>query len=478
MSPAPPAGRSLFDKLWSAHVVGSEGEQDLLFIDLHLVQEVSSFRAFEQLREWGLKVRRPDLTLAMTDHIVPTIRRPGDRPSVAAETYLASMKRNGAEHGLEVLCEGHPLQGIVHVVGPELGATLPGMSLVCGDSHTSTHGALGALAFGVGTTQVAHVLATQTLLVTRPKVLQVKVDGSLPPAGAAKDLALVMTRQFGNLKGLGMAIEYAGSAIEQLSVEARMTLCNMGIELGARSALVAPDDATFAYVENRPYAPRGAAFERALEAWRALPSDPDASYDEQLRIDGATAVPHVTWGTTPAQAAPIAGTVPDPDAMSSEQERSRAARALEYMGLQPGTALCDVPIDAAFIGSCTNSRIEDLRSAAAVLRGRHVVENLTAVVSPGSTSVKRQAEAEGLDRIFKDAGFEWRASGCSFCVAANGDRFAPGARSASTTNRNFENRQGPGVRTHLMSPASVAASAVAGRISSIEQLDPALVGEC
>jgi 3-isopropylmalate/(R)-2-methylmalate dehydratase large subunit len=450
---------TLFRKVWDPHVVATlDDGPDVLAIDLHLVHEASSQQAFEQLAERGLRTRRPDKTLGVTDHVVPITGTWTPR----GRQWAGQLTANCESHGIPCLPYGHRRQGIVHVIGPELGLTRPGMTVVCGDSHTSTHGALGAIAFGIGTTQVAHVLATQALLMNRPRTMEVRVDGQLRPGAASKDIALALIGRYGNLAAAGHAIEYRGAAIDALSVEARMTLCNMGIELGARMAMIAPDEATIRYVMNTPYPPD--AWDEAVARWRQLRTDDDVTFDARLTLDAGDVAPHVTWGTTPAHAVPLGGTVPDPALLRTPEARDSAERALAYMDLVPGTPISGITIDAAFIGSCTNSRIEDLRAAAAVLGGRHVAPGVTAIVAPGSMTVKMQAEAEGLDDIFRAAGFAWGGAGCSLCIAANGDVVPAGARCASTTNRNFEGRQGTGSRTHLMSPASVAASAVAGRL--------------
>ncbi|MCK4176845.1 3-isopropylmalate dehydratase large subunit [Aciditerrimonas ferrireducens] len=463
--------RTLFEKVWERHVVHrAPGEPDLLFIDLHLVHEVTSPQAFDGLRLAGRRVRHPELTVATADHNVPTtdIDQPVADPISARQ--LEVLSKNCAEFGIACFPMGHPNQGIVHVIGPELGLSLPGMTIVCGDSHTSTHGALGALAFGIGTSEVEHVLATQTLPQRRPAAMAVEVEGELPLGVSAKDIVLAVIGRIGTGGGAGHVIEYRGSAIRSLSMEGRMTICNMSIEAGARAGMVAPDDVTFAYLEGRPHAPKGAAFERALDDWRTLPTDEGAVFDTTVRLDAATLRPHVTWGTNPAQVAPIDGSVPSPDQFADPAAREAVARALAYMGLQPGTPIREVPVDTVFIGSCTNSRIEDLRAAAAVLEGRRVRPGLRALVVPGSRRVRQQAEAEGLDRVFKAAGFEWREPGCSMCLAMNPDKLQPGERCASTSNRNFEGRQGRGGRTHLVSPAVAAATAVAGHFAAPEDL--------
>ncbi len=462
--------RTLADKLWDAHVVHSApDEPDLLFIDLHLVHEVTSPQAFDGVRLAGRTVHRPDLTVATADHNVPTIDidRPVADPVSAKQ--LEVLAANCAEFGITCYPMGDPNQGIVHVIGPEQGLTQPGMTIVCGDSHTSTHGAFGALAFGIGISEVEHVLATQTLPQVRPRTMAVTVDGELPPGVTAKDLVLAIIGRIGTGGGMGYVIEYRGPAVTALSMEGRMTVCNMSIEAGARAGMVAPDDTTFAYLGGRPHAPTGQAWEEALSYWRTLPTDEGAVFDEEVTIDGRALVPHVTWGTNPAQVAPVDGVVPHPDSFAVEGDREAAARALGYMGLEGGTPLRDIPLDTVFIGSCTNSRIEDLRAAAAVLEGRHVRSGMRALVVPGSHRVKAQAEAEGLDKVFAAAGFDWREPGCSMCLAMNPDKLAPGERCASTSNRNFEGRQGYKGRTHLVSPAMAAAAAVAGRFVDVRE---------
>ncbi|HET9731946.1 MAG TPA: 3-isopropylmalate dehydratase large subunit [Acidimicrobiales bacterium] len=467
------AALTLSEKVWERHLVASGGgEPDLVYIDLHLVHEVTSPQAFDGLRLNGRRVRRPDLTVATADHNVPTegIDRPVQDP--ISRRQLEVLAANCEEFGITVYPMGHARQGIVHVMGPELGLTQPGMTIVCGDSHTSTHGAFGALAFGIGTSEVEHVLATQTLPQRRPQTMAVTVEGDLPAGVTAKDVVLAIIGRIGTGGGIGHVIEYRGSAIRALSMEGRMTVCNMSIEGGARAGMIAPDDTTFAYLEGRPYAPSGAEWERALDDWRALTTDDGAEFDKTVEIDAAGLVPHVSWGTNPAQVRPIDGVVPDPDSFSDPSEREAAARALQYMGLTAGTPLRDVAVDTVFIGSCTNSRIEDLRAAATVLEGRRVKAGLRALVVPGSRQVKNQAEAEGLDGVFRAAGFDWREPGCSMCLAMNPDKLAPGERCASTSNRNFEGRQGRGGRTHLVSPAVAAATAVVGRFATPDDLGP------
>ncbi|HEU5418177.1 MAG TPA: 3-isopropylmalate dehydratase large subunit [Streptosporangiaceae bacterium] len=457
----------LFDKVWDRHLVASpEGEPPLLYIDLHLVHEVTSPQAFEGLELAGRKVRRPDLTIATMDHDVPTIGLDKPIADPLAAEQIARLRRNCAEHGITLHALGSANQGIVHVIGPQLGLTQPGMTVVCGDSHTSTHGAFGALAFGIGTTQVEHVLATQTLRQVKPDAMAVTVDGDLPPGCTAKDLVLAIIRALGTGGGVGSVIEYRGAAIRALPMEGRMTVCNMSIEGGARAGMIAPDDTTFGYLEGRPHSPRGAEWERALDDWRSLATDDGAAFDHEIRIDAGALRPAVTWGTNPAQSVSIDDAVPDPAAFGTEAERQSAQRALTYMGLQPGTAIRDIAVDTVFIGSCTNGRLADLRAAAEVVRGKKVAAGVRALIVPGSARVKADAEAEGLDRQFTEAGFEWRSAGCSMCLGMNGDILSPGERSASTSNRNFEGRQGPGGRTHLVSPAVAAATAVAGHFAT------------
>ncbi len=467
------APRTLSEKVWDRHVVhqGGGDEPDLLFIDLHLVHEVTSPQAFDGLRLAGRTVHRPDLTIATADHNVPTAHVDEPIADPVSARQLEVLTANCAEFGITCYPMGHANQGIVHIIGPEQGLTQPGMTIVCGDSHTSTHGAFGALAFGIGTSEVEHVLATQTLPQQRPATMSVTVDGTLPAGVTAKDVVLAVIGRIGTGGGIGHVIEYRGSAITGLSMEGRMTVCNMSIEAGARAGMIAPDDTTFAYLEGRDHAPKGAAWDEAVADWRSLATDPGATFDTAVALDAAGLVPHVTWGTNPGQVLPIDGSVPDPDSFGDPVQREAAARALEYMALTPGTPLRDVAVDTVFIGSCTNGRIEDLRSAAGVLQGRHVRSGMRALVVPGSHRVKAQAEAEGLDAVFRDAGFEWREPGCSMCLAMNPDKLAPGERAASTSNRNFEGRQGRGGRTHLVSPAVAAATAVAGHFARPEDLD-------
>lgn len=460
--------RTLVDKIWDGHVVESLADgPDVLAIDLQLIHEVTSRQAFEQLAARGAKVAHPERTLAVMDHVVP-VTRSGNGWTDAARDYARVLFQNCQHHGVPCLPYLDRRQGIVHVIGPELGLTLPGMTLVCGDSHTSTHGALGAIAFGIGTTQVAHVLATQSLLAFRPRTMEVVFTGCMRLGVTSKDLALALIADHGNLGGVGHAIEFRGKVVEALSIEARMTLCNMGIEFGSRMNLVAPDATTVSYLETTPHAPvRGGS---APEAWADLRTDDGASFDASLTLDASNVRPRVSWGTSPVQSTELGGEIPDPEAAGDPEAVASAQRALAYMGLTPGTRLRDVKVDAAFIGSCTNSRIEDLRDAARILRGHKVAGGVVAVAVPGSMQVKQQAEAEGLNRVFQEAGFSWNTAGCSLCIAANGEVIPAGWRCASTTNRNFEGRQGTGARTHIMSPASVAASAVAGRLVGPEEL--------
>jgi 3-isopropylmalate/(R)-2-methylmalate dehydratase large subunit len=463
--------KTLSEKLWDRHLVHeAPGEHDLLYIDMHLVHEVTSPQAFDGLRLAGRPVRRPDLTIATADHNVPTIQieRPIEDPISA--TQLAALDTNCGAFGIRLYPLADPGQGIVHVIGPEQGLTLPGMTIVCGDSHTSTHGAFGALAFGIGTSEVEHVLATQTLPQVRPKTMGVTVDGELQPGVTAKDVILAIIGKIGTGGGIGHIIEYRGSTIRTLSMEGRMTVCNMSIEAGAKAGMIAPDEVTFAYLEGRAHAPKGALWERAMDDWKSLPTEDGAVFDREVFLDGATIRPHVSWGTNPGQVVPIDGIVPHPETIDDPGDREVATRALRYMGLEPGTPMRDIAVDTVFIGSCTNSRIEDLRLAATVVAGRKVQPSVRAMVVPGSMRVRAQAESEGLDRIFKDAGFEWRAAGCSMCLGMNPDKLRPGERCASTSNRNFEGRQGPGGRTHLVSPAVAAATAIAGTFATPAEL--------
>jgi 3-isopropylmalate/(R)-2-methylmalate dehydratase large subunit len=471
------APRTLSQKVWDNHVVRTgDGLPDLLYIDLHLVHEVTSPQAFDGLRLAGRGVRRPDLTVATMDHNVPTTAldivdgqaRIDDPISARQMQVLAA---NCAEFGVTCYPMGDPGQGIVHIIGPEQGLTQPGMTIVCGDSHTSTHGAFGALAFGIGTSEVEHVLATQTLPQQRPGTMAVTVEGDLPPGATAKDVILAIIGRIGTGGGIGSVIEYRGSTIRALSMEGRMTVCNMSIEAGAKAGLVAPDDTTFAYLEPRSHAPKGAAWDQAVDHWQGLATDEGAAFDKAVDLDAADIAPYVTWGTNPGQVAPLTGEVPDPSSFADPTERDAAARALGYMGLTAGTPLREVAVDTVFIGSCTNGRIEDLRAVAAVADGRKVAPGVRTLVVPGSHAVKAQAEAEGIDQVLTAAGFDWREPGCSMCLAMNPDKLAPGERSASTSNRNFEGRQGRGGRTHLVSPAVAAATAVAGTLASPADLD-------
>jgi 3-isopropylmalate/(R)-2-methylmalate dehydratase large subunit len=461
--------QTLAEKVWERHVVHrADGEPDLLYVDLHLVHEVTSPQAFDGLRLHGRPVRRPDLTVATMDHNVPTTI--GPVTDEISKRQMDALSANAAEFGITLFPMGSPGQGIVHVIGPEQGYTQPGLMIVCGDSHTSTHGAFGALAIGIGTSEVEHVLATQTLPQTKPNTMAVTVEGELPAGVAAKDVILGIIARIGTNGGVGHIVEYRGSAIRALSMEGRMTVCNMSIEAGARAGMVAPDDTTFVYVEGRPHAPQGADWERALEDWRTLPTDDGATFDTEVLIDAAELRPYVTWGTNPSQSVTIDGAVPDPESIDDPGKREAAVRALAYMALAPGTPVREIRPDTIFIGSCTNSRIEDLRVAAGVVGGRKVADGLRALVVPGSFAVKEQAEREGLDRVFSDAGFEWRGAGCSMCLGMNPDILSPGERSASTSNRNFEGRQGKGGRTHLVSPAVAAATAIAGHFTTPEEL--------
>jgi 3-isopropylmalate/(R)-2-methylmalate dehydratase large subunit len=468
---------TLYEKIWNAHVVETRDDgTSLIYIDRHLVHEVTSPQAFEGLRANGRKVRRPDLTLAVPDHNLPTTARvdaAGKRLPIAdpeSANQLAALERNTAEFGIDYIDATAPEQGIVHVIGPELGFTLPGTTLVCGDSHTSAHGALGALAFGIGTSEVEHVLATQTLLLSRSKTMEVRVDGSLGFGVSAKDVILAIIGRIGAAGGTGHVIEYTGSVIRGLSIEGRLTVANMSIEGGARAGLIAPDETTFAYLEGRPLAPKGENWDKAVAWWKTLPTDAGARYDRTVTLDATDIAPSLTWGTSPEDVVPITGAVPDPDSFADPSKRVAAQKSLDYMGLTPGTRMQDVPVQHVFIGSCTNSRIEDLRAAASVANGRHVADGVRALVVPGSGLVKRQAEAEGLDRIFAEAGFEWREPGCSMCLAMNPDKVPAGERCASTSNRNFVGRQGPGSRTHLVSPAMAAAAAVTGKLADVREL--------
>jgi 3-isopropylmalate/(R)-2-methylmalate dehydratase large subunit len=461
------SGRTLFRKVWDAHVVG-DGDFPLLYVDLHLVHEVTSPQAFDALRAAGRAVRRPDLTLATMDHNVPTLDGPVTDPLARAQ--LDALRRNCEEFGVRLFATGSGREGIVHVIGPELGLTQPGMTIVCGDSHTSTHGAFGALAIGIGTSEVEHVLATQTLPQALPKTMRVEFTGSLPFGLTAKDMVLAAIGQIGVAGGVGHVVEYAGDAVRALSMEGRLTVCNMSIEAGARAGMIAPDDTTFAYLEGRPGAPQGAEWERALEGWRDLQTDDDAEYDRAVSVDVSALMPQVTWGTNPGMVAPVDGVVPDPADFPDPEQREAVTRALRYMDLVPGTPLAEVRIDKVFIGSCTNARIEDLRAAAQVVAGRRVADGVHAIVVPGSARVKKQAEHEGLREVFESAGFEWRRAGCSMCLGMNPDVLSAGERCASTSNRNFEGRQGAGGRTHLVSPAMAAAAALTGHFTDVREL--------
>ncbi|MGN6596377.1 3-isopropylmalate dehydratase large subunit [Sphingopyxis terrae] len=470
--------RTLYEKIWDAHVVEQRPDGTcLIFIDRHLVHEVTSPQAFAGLRASGRTVRRPDLTLAVPDHNLPTTARrdaAGNRLPIAdpeSAAQLAALEKNAPEYGIRYIDAIAPEQGIVHVVGPEQGFSLPGTTIVCGDSHTACHGGIGALAFGIGTSEVEHVLATQTLLLQPAKTMEVRVEGDVGAGVSAKDIILHITGVIGAAGGTGHVIEYTGSAIRSLSIEGRLTVSNMAIEGGARAGLIAPDDITFAYLKGRPYAPKAADWEAAVAYWRSLATDPGASYDKTVVIDAADIAPSVTWGTSPEDVVPITGIVPDPASFADPSKQAAAAKSLSYMGLEPGTRMQDVAIENIFIGSCTNSRIEDMRAAAAVIKGRKKADNVRwAIVVPGSGLVKAQAEAEGLDRIFIDAGLEWREPGCSACLAMNPDKVPAGERCASTSNRNFVGRQGPGSRTHLVSPAMAAAAAVTGKLTDVREL--------
>jgi len=469
-------GRTLAEKVWDEHVVRStEGEPDLLYIDLHLIHEVTSPQAFDGLRLAGRGVRRPDLTLATEDHNVPTLDWDQPIKDPVSRLQVETLRRNAEEFGVRLHPLGDREQGIVHVVGPQLGLTQPGMTIVCGDSHTSTHGAFGALAFGIGTSEVEHVLATQTLPQARPKTMAVTVTGELPEGVTAKDLVLTLITHTGTGGGQGYVVAYRGPAIEALSMEGRMTVCNMSIEWGAKAGLVAPDETTFAYLEDRPESPQGADWEAAVEHWKTLVTDDDAVFDRELELDASTMTPFVTWGTNPGQGVPLGGSVPEPDSFAEEGDRVAARNALAYMGLEAGTPMREIAVDTVFVGSCTNGRIEDLRLAAKVLKGRTVAPGTRLLVVPGSVRVRLQAEEEGLDVVFKEAGAEWRGAGCSMCLGMNPDQLAPQERSASTSNRNFEGRQGKGGRTHLVSVPVAAATAVRGTLSSPSDLETSAV---
>ena len=464
--------RTLFDKIWESHVADERDDgTSLLYIDRHLVHEVTSPQAFEGLRDAGRVVRRPDATLAVADHNVPTTDRSQGIAEAGSRLQVETLEANCAEFGVEFFGMDDVRQGIVHIIGPEQGLTQPGTTIVCGDSHTATHGAFGALAFGIGTSEVEHVLATQTLIQRRAKNMRISVEGALPFGVTAKDVILAVIGQIGTAGGTGHVIEYAGPAIEALSMEGRMTVCNMTIEAGARAGLIAPHDTTFAYLKGRPRAPQGADWDAAVAQWRGLVTDPGATYDTEIVLDASQIAPQVTWGTSPQDVLPITGAVPDPATAGDEATRQSMVRSLEYMGLEAGTPLAQIAIDRVFIGSCTNGRIEDLRAVAEIAKGRKVAATVDAMVVPGSGLVKRQAEAEGIDKVLVEAGFDWREPGCSMCLAMNADKLAPGERCASTSNRNFEGRQGPGGRTHLMSPVMAAAAAIAGRLADVRKLD-------
>jgi 3-isopropylmalate/(R)-2-methylmalate dehydratase large subunit len=461
---------TLFEKLWGEHVVREAGgEPALVYIDLHLVHEVTSPQAFDGLRAAGRRVRRPDLTIATVDHNVPTTDRRLPITDPVAAKQIEALRHNCREFGVQLYDINSAEQGIVHVIGPELGLTQPGMTIVCGDSHTSTHGAFGALAFGIGTSEVEHVLATQCLPQTRPRTMKVQTRGTLPEGVTAKDLALAIIGQIGTDGATGHVIEYAGEAVSSLSMEGRMTLCNMSIEAGARAGMVAPDETTFAYLEGKRFAPRGPDWEQALSHWRTLQSDEGAAFDQTVEVDASALAPFVTWGTSPGMVVPVTGRVPGPLETAAESDRRATTRALEYMNLQPGTPVQEIGVDRVFIGSCTNARIEDLRAAARVVRGYRISGAVQGMVVPGSQAIKRAAEEEGLDRVFTEAGFEWRESGCSMCLGMNPDTLRPGERCASTSNRNFEGRQGRGGRTHLVSPAMAAAAAIAGHFTDVRE---------
>jgi 3-isopropylmalate/(R)-2-methylmalate dehydratase large subunit len=465
------SARTLFQKIWDAHLVEENADGTcLLYIDRHLVHEVTSPQAFEGLRLTGRKVRRPDATLAVPDHNVPTSDRSLPIVDATSRIQVDTLEDNCREFGVQLFGMRDVRQGIVHVIGPEQGFTLPGTTIVCGDSHTSTHGAFGALAFGIGTSEVEHVLATQTLVQKRPKTMRITVDGDLPVGCTAKDVILAIIGKIGTAGGTGYVVEYAGSVIRGLSMEGRMTICNMSIEAGARAGLIAPDEKTIKYFEGRPMAPKGAAWEQAASWWRTLPSDEGALYDTEITLDAATIEPQVTWGTSPQDVVPISGAVPDPSSVADAARRRAMERSLHYMGLKPGTPMEQVKVDTVFIGSCTNGRIEDLRVVAGLVAGKRVAADVRAMIVPGSGLVKHQAEAEGLDEIFQAAGFEWREPGCSMCLGMNPDQLKPGERCASTSNRNFEGRQGKGGRTHLVSPAMAAAAALTGHLADVRKL--------
>jgi 3-isopropylmalate/(R)-2-methylmalate dehydratase large subunit len=466
--------RTLFDKIWDAHVVETLPDGTaLLYIDKHLIHEVTSPQAFEGLRLAGRKLRRPDATIGVIDHNIATdASRYGTIEDPESRQQVETLVKNVAEFGVPFIPLTDKRQGIVHVIGPELGLSLPGMTIVCGDSHTSTHGAMGALAFGIGTSEVEHVMATQTLLQKPAKNMRVMVDGTLPVGCTAKDIVLAIIARIGTAGGTGHVIEFAGEAIRALDMAGRMTVCNMSIEAGARAGMVAPDQTTFDYVRGRPFAPKGEAYDRAVAWWKTLPTDEGAHFDKEVWLDAASIVPQVTWGTSPEDVLPITGHVPNPDDFADEAKRAQVRRMVEYMGLTPGQRLQELKVDVVFIGSCTNSRIEDIRTAAAIVKGRKVADGVRAMVVPGSGLVKEMAEEEGLDAVLKEAGFEWREAGCSMCLGMNPDKLKPGQRCASTSNRNFEGRQGPGGRTHLLSPAMAAAAALTGRLADVRDFQP------
>lgn len=464
--------KTLFEKIWDSHVVHHEpGSPAIIYIDCHLVHEVTSPQAFEGLRLQGRRVRRPELTHATMDHNVPTWSRSLPIVDEIARTQINTLEQNCREFGITLYGLDNPDQGIVHVIGPEMGITRPGMTIVCGDSHTSTHGAFGSLAFGIGTSEVEHVLATQCLLQSKPKTFRIRVNGRLARGVTAKDIVLYIIRNIGTDGATGHVIEYAGECIEALTMEERMTVCNMSIEAGARAGMIAPDDKTYAYLEGRKFAPQGEAFEEAVRYWKTLPTEDGARFDRELELDVSALAPQVSWGTSPGMVIDATGEIPDPESFTDENSRKAARRSLEYMGLAPGTPVREIKLDRVFIGSCTNSRIEDLRAAAEVIKGRKVDSRVHAMVVPGSQPIKRQAEAEGLDEVFRQAGFDWRESGCSMCLGMNPDILKPGERCASTSNRNFEGRQGRGGRTHLVSPAMAAAAAIAGHFVDVREWD-------
>jgi len=468
-------GNTLAEKLWESHLVrkGEDGAPDLLYIDLHMLHEVTSPQAFEGLRLAGRPLRRPDLTIATEDHNTPTLDIDKPIADLTSRTQIDTLRNNAKEFGVRIHSLGDADQGIVHVVGPQLGLTMPGMTVVCGDSHTSTHGAFGALAFGIGTSEVEHVMATQTLPLARPKTMAINVDGELPAGSTAKDIILAVIAKIGTGGGSGYVLQYRGEAIRALSMEARMTICNMSIEAGARAGLIAPDETTFEYVKGRPHAPEGNDWDEAVEYWKTLVTDDDAVFDKEVTLNAADLEPFVTWGTNPGQGLPLSASVPDPESFADEDEREAATNALKYMGLTPGTPFREVAVDTVFLGSCTNGRIEDLRAAAAIIQGRTKAPHTRLLVVPGSARVRLQAEKEGLDQIFLDFGGEWRNAGCSMCLGMNPDQLAPGERAASTSNRNFQGRQGKGGRTHLVSPLVAAATAVRGTLSSPADLPDA-----